>query len=62
MSEILFSIGYVLSASTIAAGLGLLILHVWALASKLDNNRTNPIGRSSPPQSRVCINDGRPNV
>jgi len=59
MSEILYSIGYVLSASTIAAGLALLVLHLWALANKLGNDRTHPIARSSPPQSRGGLEGGK---
>ena len=59
MSEILYSIGYVLSASTITAGLALLVLHVWALATKLGNDRTHPVVRSSPPQSRGGLEGGR---
>ena len=47
MLELLFSIGYVLSASTIAAGLALLVWHVWDLARKLGNNRT--VSRSAAP-------------
>jgi len=59
MLEILFSIGYVLSVSTITAGIALLIWHVWNLASKLGNNRTDGLTASSPLRSHGRGNEGR---
>jgi hypothetical protein len=59
MSEILFSIGYVLSAATIGAGLALLILHVWVLASKLSNTRADGLSAPSRLPSHGRGNEGR---